>query len=149
MDETEPSSQTHEERDVRLRPIIVAGVSLALLAGLTLLAMWQLFDYFDARRARVDVLPPLFEARQLPPEPRLQVSPQQAMREMRAAEMAHLHSYGWVDREAGIVRIPIERAIELLAERGLPNDRGAMMEERGSPRQKIDETGAKTEGGGR
>jgi DNA-binding GntR family transcriptional regulator len=39
---------------------------------------------------------------------------------MLAAETAILHSYGWVDRDAGIVRIPIERAIEILAERGLP-----------------------------
>jgi hypothetical protein len=75
----------------------------------------------------------VFEARQLPPEPRLQISPQQDMRQMRAAEMAALHSYGWVDRQAGIVRIPIERAIELLAERGLPARReGQGMGEKGA-----------------
>jgi hypothetical protein len=117
----EPASRGREERDVRLRPLIISGMCLALLAGLSLLAMWLLFDYFAARRARLEVVPsPAFEARQLPPEPRLQVSPQQDLRQMRAAETAVLHSYGWVDRQAGIVRIPIERAIELLAERGLP-----------------------------
>ena len=31
-----------------------------------------------------------------------------------------LHSYGWVDQPAGVVRIPIDRAMELLAQRGLP-----------------------------
>ena len=31
-----------------------------------------------------------------------------------------LHSYGWVDQQAGVVRIPIDRAMELLAQRGLP-----------------------------
>jgi hypothetical protein len=31
-----------------------------------------------------------------------------------------LHSYGWVDRAAGIVRMPIDRAMEVLAEHGLP-----------------------------
>ena len=36
---------------------------------------------------------------------------------MRAAESAVLESYGWVDREAGVARIPIERAMLLLAER--------------------------------
>ena len=30
-----------------------------------------------------------------------------------------LHSYGWVDQQAGIVRIPIDRAMTLLTERGL------------------------------
>ena len=119
--DSEPAGRGHEERDVSLRPLIISGVCLVLLAGLSLLAMWLLFDYLAARRARLEVLPsPVFEARQLPPEPRLQISPQQDMRQMRAAEMAALHSYGWVDRQAGIVRIPIERAIELLAERGLP-----------------------------
>lgn len=122
--DAEPAGRGHEERDVPLRPLIISGVCLVVLAGLSLLAMWLLFDYFAARRARLEAVPsPMFEARQLPPEPRLQVSPQQDMRQMRATEMAALHSYGWVDRQAGIVRIPIERAIELLAERGLPAGR--------------------------
>jgi hypothetical protein len=126
----------HEERDVQLRPLIISGMGLAIIAGLSLLAMWLLFDYFAARRARLEVAPsPVFEARQLPPEPRLEVSPQQDLRQIRAAEMALLHSYGWVDRQAGIVRIPIERAIELLAARGLPAKReGQGMGEKGEQR---------------
>jgi hypothetical protein len=39
---------------------------------------------------------------------------------MQAAEDSLLKSYGWIDRERGIVRIPIDRAIEILAQRGLP-----------------------------
>ena len=31
-----------------------------------------------------------------------------------------LESFGWVDQKAGIVRIPIEQAIDLVAQRGLP-----------------------------
>jgi hypothetical protein len=31
-----------------------------------------------------------------------------------------LQSYGWIDQQKGVVRIPIERAMELTAERGLP-----------------------------
>jgi hypothetical protein len=131
--DAEHAPRGRDERDVPLRPILISGMSLALLAGLSLLAMWLLFDYFAARRARLEVTPsPVFEARQLPPEPRLEVSPQQDLRQMRAAETALLHSYGWVDRQAGIVRIPIERAIELLAERGLPTrGEGQGMEEKG------------------
>jgi hypothetical protein len=132
----EPARHGREERDVQLRPLIISGMSLAILAGLSLLAMWLLFDYFAARRARLEVAPsPVFEARHLPPEPRLQVSPQQDLRQMRAAETAILHSYGWVDRQGGTVRIPIERAIELLAERGLPARReGQGMGEKGEQR---------------
>jgi hypothetical protein len=131
VDETssraEPHSPGHEERDIQLRPLIISGVSLALLAGLTLLTMWLLFDYFAARQARFEIPPPLQEP-QIPPEPRLQVSPTHDWRGMLAAEMATLHSYGWVDPQAGIVRIPIERAIEILAERGLPHGQGTKHE---------------------
>ena len=62
----------------------------------------------------------------LPPEPRLQLAPGHQihplddLKRLRADEDALLHSYGWVDRNAGIVHIPIERAKELLVRRGLP-----------------------------
>ncbi len=38
----------------------------------------------------------------------------------RDREAAELESYGWIDRKSGIVRIPIDRAMDLLAQRGLP-----------------------------
>jgi hypothetical protein len=118
-----------EETDVRLRPFLIFGLSLATLAGLSLLAMWLLFDYLAARQTRLGVTPPpLFEAQQLPPEPRLQVSPQHDLQAMLAAQKAILHSYGWVDRQAGIVRIPIERAMRLLTERGLPTKKAEARE---------------------
>jgi hypothetical protein len=132
-----PAGRGHEERDVRLRPLIISGICLAIVAGLSLLAMWLLFDYFAARRARLQVgLHPLLEMRQLPPEPRLQVSPQLDMRAILTNERSILDSYGWVDRQAGIVRIPIERAIELLMERGLPS-------------RKTEDRALQTEDGGR
>jgi cytochrome c5 len=53
--------------------------------------------------------------------PPRQALPDRELREMRAAEDAALNSYGWVDTRAGIVRIPIDRAIEMLAARGLPH----------------------------
>jgi hypothetical protein len=56
----------------------------------------------------------------LPPAPRLQTVPGQELQELRARQEAQLQGYGWLDRQAGRVRIPIERAMDLLAERGLP-----------------------------
>jgi hypothetical protein len=55
-----------------------------------------------------------------PPEPRLQDHPAQELTEFRARERQTLHSYGWVEPNAGVVRIPIERAMELVLARGLP-----------------------------
>ena len=63
----------------------------------------------------------LEQRREAPPEPQLQTHPLKDMDELRAAERTMLDHYAWVDQEAGVVRIPIERALELTAERGLPS----------------------------
>ena len=80
------------------------------------------FELLEAREAARRTLPPLAASglRRTPPAPRLEPDALLPRRRMVAEENAALTTYGWVDRDAGIVRIPIERAMELLAERGLP-----------------------------
>ncbi len=56
----------------------------------------------------------------LPPEPRLQTNPREDLADLRRAEERVLDSYGWVDKDAGVVRIPIDDAMRLTVERGLP-----------------------------
>ena len=51
--------------------------------------------------------------------PALQVDPVADMEAMDARETQWLDSYGWIDKDAGTVRIPIDRAIALTAEQGL------------------------------
>ena len=58
-----------------------------------------------------------------PPAPRIQASPATDLRDLRAYEDSQLNSYGWVDKQKGTVRIPIERAIELVARQGIPPQR--------------------------
>jgi hypothetical protein len=75
-----------------------------------------------ADRASADLPYPLAvgQGDRLPPEPRLQANPRQDLKELRDAEEARLKSYGWVDRNAGVVRIPIDEAMKLTLQRGLP-----------------------------
>ena len=54
------------------------------------------------------------------PTPRFQENPQQELQELRAKQKALLEGYGWVNKEAGIARIPIEDAMRIVVERGLP-----------------------------
>jgi len=54
------------------------------------------------------------------PEPRLQLAPREDLAALRTREDAELNSYGWVDKTSGVVRIPIDRAMDLVLERGLP-----------------------------
>jgi hypothetical protein len=85
--------------------------------------MKLLFDVLAAREARRQPeVSPLAAALapQQPPEPRLQASSARDLLEMRAAEERELTTYGWIDEAAGVVRIPIERAMDLVAMEGLP-----------------------------
>ncbi len=52
--------------------------------------------------------------------PSPEVSSGEMLRQLRATEDAALNTYGWVDRANGKVHIPIERAMDLLLQRGLP-----------------------------
>jgi hypothetical protein len=52
--------------------------------------------------------------------PRLETNERSEIAKFRLEEEQRLHSYGWADQSAGVVRIPIERAMELVAQRGLP-----------------------------
>ena len=54
------------------------------------------------------------------PDPRLEENERQELTQFRESEEDTLNSYGWVDQPAGVVHIPIQRAMELIAQRGLP-----------------------------
>lgn len=105
-----------EADDVEVGVVIKFGVGLLVVTALVFLAVAWVFKLLDERaRASMPQPPPMAErARRPPPEPRLEVSPGAALRSLRAREDEVLSSYGWVDRDAGVVRIPIDRAMELL-----------------------------------
>ena len=118
-----PDAPPVQRDDVNIRAILGFGLGLIVLAIAIHLMVWLLFQYFDGREA-VRSLPeyPLaigLENRQ-PPEPRLQTNPRDDLRALRAHEDELLNNYGWVDKPAGIVRIPIEEAMRITAQRGLP-----------------------------
>jgi len=113
----------HEESDVNIRAILGFGVALFAVAAVVHVLIFGLFRLFEARDGvKVAVEYPLAAAQghREPPEPRLQTDPRQDLADMRAKEDYVLGSYGWVDKNAGVVRIPIDAAMKLTLERGLP-----------------------------
>jgi hypothetical protein len=56
----------------------------------------------------------------VPPGPRLQLAPPRDLARFRAEEARLLDTYYWIDRERGIVHIPIEQAMKQLAKQGIP-----------------------------
>ncbi len=114
----------HELKDVNHIAITKFGIGLSLTLVVTVFVMWGLFHYFVTRdekayNAGAQLPPAVVNALKEPPQPRLQQSPRIDMREMREAEDQLLHHYTWVDRDKGVVRLPIERAMDVLAQRGL------------------------------
>jgi hypothetical protein len=122
----EASHVHHEESDVDIRGILVSGAVFIVAAVVIHVAIWILFRYFDAREAQrvVPMYPLAAQESRVPPGPRLQTNPREDMRELRARDDEILTSYGWVDKNAGIARIPIEEAMKLVVERGLPARQG-------------------------
>jgi hypothetical protein len=127
----------YELSDLKARNIALFAAALAITIALVLLVSYWLFE-FAAQQAEKEHLPsPLASTREPTPEPRLQFHAPKELQEMRAAEDALLKNYGWIDQKAGIVRIPVDRAIELLAKRGLLARAEDKMQESKSERQKT------------
>lgn len=114
-------SERYEHADVDAWAVGKFGIVLVLLCIFSLLLLFGFFKYLVS-----DVGGTLPEndlnvdARKLPPSPNLQKTPRVDLQQMRDAEDQILNSYGWVDQAKGVVRVPIDRAIEMLAQRALP-----------------------------
>ena len=113
----------HEESDVNVGAILRYGAGLLAIALVVHVFLWWLMGIYERQHERaLTQVYPMAAGQQdrLPPFPRLQANPQQDMRDLRAKQKALLDGYGWVDKEAGVARIPIEEAMKMIVERGLP-----------------------------
>jgi hypothetical protein len=111
----------HARSDVNVRLILVFGIALLMAALLIHAGLYWLLEYYNEPPPPTARVGPAASAQDpSPPAPRLQVAPRADMANLRAAEEKELQTYGWVDREKKVIRIPIDRAMQLIAERGLP-----------------------------
>jgi len=117
---TEKPIRGHETSDASIRNLLIfgAGLSLVVIAGL--IVSRAVFRYFVGHQGLGPPASPFENVRTLPPEPRLQVTAPMDLKQYKSAQDGILNSYGWVDRQAGVVRIPIERAMDILLQRGFP-----------------------------
>lgn len=102
----------YEPEDMRL--MVVGVLALAILALLVIVPLILRGAYpdalGDANRKQTDI----------PPAPLLQTAPAADLRALRAEEAARLDSYGWVDRDTGVVHIPIAQAMKEVVAKGIP-----------------------------
>ena len=111
----------HELSDLKPGYIALFGIALTAVIVAAAVITSLLIDFKAAEHSRQETpVPRLAQEREATPGPRLQVDANKDLRQMRAGEEAVLNSYGWVDKDAGIVKIPVDRAMEILAKKGLP-----------------------------
>jgi len=110
----------HETTDASIRPIVLTGAALAIVAAIVLSISIGLFHFFVQRPAQAPPNPMASENPEFPPAPRIEDHPSSELQQLRQQEDQTLSTYGWVDRRAGKVRIPIDRAIDLQLQRGFP-----------------------------
>lgn len=126
----------YEKTDASPRGLLYFALIMAAILAATALSLIGLFNYFEkAENPGSFVAAPFAGARPLPPAPRIQPDPGTDMQSYRQAQENLLNTYGWIDRQNGIVRMPIDRAMELLLERGLPT-RSTSASENGALPQK-------------
>jgi hypothetical protein len=108
----------HQGTDVRVPVIIKAAIAFVVLLAFIQGGIWLVYRYLrtadeqrDVRRTFVEAKPPV------PPEPRLQVNPNDDLQEYLQKQRVALTTYGWISRSERRVRIPIDRAMELVVER--------------------------------
>ena len=122
MSDTQPNNElknpevSYEPQDLNVRGIVYFGIGLlaVIIIAMGLIA-WMLTSMENQTVAEQAGQPTTLE---MPPEPRLLPNPvdnipaEQQLETLRAYEDKILHSYGWVDKEAGVVRIPIDEAMK-------------------------------------
>lgn len=122
-----------EREDLTAKPIILFFLGLTvgcLLVALILKGMYSYLEGYENRHAPTpnplvqqstadtrEVVPADIEKF---PEPRLESNERMEINDFRMQEEKTLNSYGWVDQQGGVIHIPIDRAMQLLAQRGLP-----------------------------
>jgi|ERR1700692_207662 len=125
---------SYEHQDLQVSGILYFLLTLVVVTGICLVVLWGLFGYFDryAKSSQPAVNPLIThvpeDTRHVAPgypqitfpDPKLEEDERGQLNVIRMNEQKELYSYGWVDEKAGTVHIPIERAMDLIVQRGIP-----------------------------
>ena len=116
-----PTNPGYEVSDVSTPPIWKFLAYLFLITFGSIGWMYAMFVALKSYNEAQDVAPTTMEQqRMLPTGTRLQVNEPQDLKTYRAKEAEAISSYAWEDKSVKVVRIPVARAMEIVAEKGLP-----------------------------
>lgn len=118
--ETEAIQRGYEDSHVKPQLLLGVGAAVVALVIIGIVGSYAAFRFFEKTESMGPDATPFAVAPEPPPEPRLQTDAPQDLQRYREAQEKILANYGWVDKNAGIVRIPISRAMDLVLQKGLP-----------------------------
>lgn len=124
------------DSEIDVRQIAVISAWLAAITVGALVIGYFIYKSLGSWSARADPAPsPLVEAGLPvePPSPRLQISPEKELQALRAGTSERLSSWGWVDRGAGVAHMPIDQAIDRLAQPEPPGNTTPLEKEPATP----------------
>ncbi len=108
----------HETSEVSVKFIVTSLFALLIGVFLACLLVVGIFQFFH--RTYIPEATSLANPQQLPPEPRVEEHPWEQIQDLRKHEDHVLSTYAIIDKAQGTVRIPVDRAIDMLAQKGLP-----------------------------
>ena len=110
-----------EPSDVNARGVLLTGAGILLVTWLCFGLLYFVFEHLSNIHKQIaSIQGASTRAIQYPPEPRLQRSPSRDLRELTSAAEAQLNGYHWLNRRKGALAIPIDRAMDLIVQRGIP-----------------------------
>jgi hypothetical protein len=110
----------YEKRDANTVGVLAFLAALAIVIAFVFLFTWGLFRQYTVSDQNGGPASSFANVREVPPGPVLQVRPEEDLEHLLARQTQMLETYGWENRQAGTVRIPIEQAMDLLLQKGLP-----------------------------
>ena len=120
---TPPGAQ-HEHTDIDTSVGYKFALWLAVAMAISVVIVYGAFWFFEGQTKGADATaqkyPLAVGQAKTPPAPNLQTQPFKDVYLLRKGEAEKLTSYGWVDKEGGITRVPIDRAMEVMLQRGFP-----------------------------
>ena len=119
MDENKHPHIGHETTDVNVWAVGKFAIGLVIVCVVSIALLFGLLKFFQSREETS--VANTVEPTKMFPQPQLQKTPIPDLKAIRAEEDKLLNGYAWVDQPKGVVRIPVDRAIEVLAQRGLPS----------------------------
>jgi hypothetical protein len=135
----------YEQEDVDVGALVRFAAAILVGAVIAGVALWFAVRVWMGQPLPAQIqIAPAAVTPPVAPGPGLDAMPEANLQRVLERDRERLETYGWVDRDAGVVRIPVEEAMRLLVERGVPAREGDAPSFGLEPAFRLDSSGGTT-----